>query len=170
MSWNGRLPRSFIYLPLILTRQLDLWHCHMGTGCRGQVWYTPTSHSSHLPPLFTQFGASNWCIECSAIRIFFSQTCLMRGATCLTSRGHQENTSPASSSLYIINMWKLIRVWHGARGPNELQTRCDLQAGGRLNLELLLLHRGREVTSQKKKVEGRASQILSYLCRTGLYC
>lgn len=35
MSWNGRLSTSFIYLPLILTRQLDLWHCHMGTGYRG---------------------------------------------------------------------------------------------------------------------------------------
>lgn len=32
MSWNGRPSCSFIYPPLLLTRQLDLWHCHMGTG------------------------------------------------------------------------------------------------------------------------------------------
>lgn len=56
MSWNGRLPRSFIYLPLILTRQRDLWHYHMGIG----LVHTGITL---LPPFpaFTQVRASHGC-------------------------------------------------------------------------------------------------------------
>lgn len=53
-------PRSFIYLPLIWSRQLDLWHCHMGTRDKcGTQWRH--GHSSELSPVLATRHCSKRC-------------------------------------------------------------------------------------------------------------
>lgn len=139
MSWNGRLSRSFIYLPLILTRQLDLWHCHMGTSYTGRLWCMLTSHPLPFNPhFFAQFGAFNWYTACGTIRIRYTS---MTYAAPVLPGTDRLITAPEGfdktqgicrnayvsviihmESTYIINIWKAVGAWHGARRSNELLT------------------------------------------------
>lgn len=59
-------PRSFIYSPLMRSRQLDLRRCHMGRSCGGQAWYTVASQAffqafpwkKSVPPMDGNLDAS----------------------------------------------------------------------------------------------------------------
>lgn len=95
--WGAEMvdsPRSCIYLPLIWSRQLDLWHCHMGTTYKAQVWYTVASRAFFWA--FPWKIGANGCDE----RKFGYTTCIwsckmspLHQTVCpLGSRKHPEHT------------------------------------------------------------------------------